>query len=88
MNAQLFEWLSAVLAFLAAAAWLRSATVRVKAEHQSGLDAAVAGGWVHFTYKGLTYDLHKTLRQQSRWNSCAAGLAAFAAMSQLASHIV
>ena len=79
------EWFSVVLAFVAAGAWIRSATVKVKAEHQSGLDAAVVGGFVHFTHAGITYDLHKTLRLQSKWNACAAMLTAFAAVFQAAS---
>ena len=49
----LVEGLSAALAILAALAWIRCATVKVKAEHQSGLNAAVVGGWVHFT-RGIT----------------------------------
>jgi hypothetical protein len=86
MNAHHYvEWLTAIFALLAAAAWIFSATAKVKAEHQSGLDAAVIGGWVHFTHRGITYDLHKTLRRQSKWNAYAASLAACAAVSQAAS---
>jgi len=76
------ELFSAVSAILAAAAWVRSAMVKIRAEHQSGLDAAVVGGYVHFTQNGITYDLLKTLRAQSEWNSYAAILAAIAAILQ------
>ena len=78
--------LSAFFALLAAASWIHSATVKIRAEHQSGLNAAVVGGFVHFTADGITYDLHKTLRLQSKWNARAAVLAAFAAVLQLASN--
>jgi hypothetical protein len=85
LDRPLFEWLSAAFAILAAAAWIRSATVKIKAEHQSGLNAAVVGGYVHFTSGGTTYDLLKTLRLQSNWNACAAACAACAAICQAAS---
>jgi hypothetical protein len=77
------EWLSALFAVLAAAAWVRSATVKVRAEHQSGLNAAVPGGYVHFVSKGITYDMHKTIQQQSWWNACAAILASIAGVCQV-----
>ena len=83
----LVEGLSAALAILAALAWIRCATVKVKAEHQSGLNAAVVGGWVHFTSGGITYDLHKTLRLQSKSNAYPAFLAAGAAFCQVVSII-
>jgi DMSO reductase anchor subunit len=79
------ECFSAFFALLAGIAWIRAATVKVKAEHQSGLDAAVVGGFVHFVQHGITYDLHKTMRLQSKWNARAAVLAAFAAVLQAGS---
>jgi hypothetical protein len=81
----LIELLAAMLGLAAAVCWIRSATVRVKAEHQSGLNAAVVGGYVHFTVGKVTYDLHKSLRLQSRWNAWAAFFAAAVAIAQAAS---
>lgn len=76
----LFSWVAAIFAMIAALLWMKASTVSVDAPKDSHGVGALLGGLLVSEINGKRIDLHKTLEQQSRWNSNAA-LAAFVSAS-------
>lgn len=70
---------SAVFALLAAAAWLRAATVYVLPAKSTKSGAEISNAAILFEVRGKWADLTETIEAQSRWNSIAAMMAAVSA---------
>jgi hypothetical protein len=82
----LFTWLSIVLAFLSAAAWMRASLIKVATDQEyrrRERKASRTGESVSYAAVEIDgVELGSTLRAQSRWNAIGAGIAASATMIQ------
>lgn len=75
------SWIAAIGGLVAAWLWWKGTRVEVPAPPETdGVGALMGGYLISVNAKGERYDLHETLKQQSKWNGRAARASAIVAV--------